>query len=237
MSIISFGKSKWYDPFKYGYCRHIDTNATRNNSEFKPKCSNCNNYEGIEGGPEFDYEFQKCSTTFRLKGHSYRLKFAPQNENITVKCDPYYNATDVPSGAAKNDRCVSILGNVIGCWAGCTPGPGSVYFWGDSRVQGCYGPPTPFKYLCISTWGDPYKCTKVSASSTTTTTRKVFKKTKQIDYGSYTPPTCAVPFINISYTKNKVTVNIPDIGKSYCLTVNSNSSCPIINIDIPKNIL
>jgi hypothetical protein len=233
------GKSNWYDPFKYGYCRHIDTEAIKNNPEFKPKCANCNsyftnyidNYDGIEGGPEFDYEFQKCSTTFRLKGHLYRLKFTPQNERPSFRCNPELYSPFLP---AKNNACTAILGNVVGCWAGCTPGPKSPNFWHLSRVADCYSDPYAPYFLCIPTFGDPYQCTKVSTSSTTTTTRKVFKKTKQIDYGPYTPPSCAVPFVNISYTKNKVTVSIPSIGKTYCLAINSNSNCPIINIDMPK---
>jgi len=231
------GKSNWYDPFRYGYCRHIDADSIKENPEFKPKCVNCDlgtniidfdNYDGIEGGPEFDYEFQQCSTTFRLKGHLYRLKFTPHTQRPSTSCITYSAGLGAEIGPGP---VTAILGNIAGCWADCPSIIGNPGFH-LPRATSCVNPGA--YYLPLPTFGNPYNCTKVSTSTTTTTTRKVFKRTKTVDYGPYTPPTCAIPFINISYTKDKVTVNIPSVGKTYCLRVNSNNSCPIINIDMPR---
>ena len=85
--IICHPPSKPFDPFTFGYCS-INEDGTG--------CDSCDNFDGIEGGtgdsPNFEYEFEMCSTKFKLMGHAYRKKYIDPNADPNSDED---NAGDV----------------------------------------------------------------------------------------------------------------------------------------------
>lgn len=199
-------ETKSWDPFTYGYCRIDDEQRD---------CDPCELYEGIEtpfGNPNFTYEFEDCNRKFKLYGHVYRKKYGAvdsgggdddgdtdlpdlgdQDPSQEPDPRPPQNQGYPPPGAScPNPEVVN-----YGCW-----------------VEPCYShftlDQTPCGGCCEITTDPP----------TLNVTRKVYVKTTTHEADPYAPRPCPVNFITISYTTNKLTVNIPN-NKAALQTVNN----------------
>lgn len=232
--IICHPPSKSFDAFTFGYCS-VNEDGTG--------CDSCDNFDGIEGGigesPNFEYEFEMCSTRFKLTGHSFRKKYIDSNANpnsdegntgnvsvqnlIDYKPIPtpsYHdniftiNNTIDPSTTSFTDSSEPVIPSTTSGNPDTTNSPNTPNVSNGGGETDCSTIHAIGRGCwvesCYSYWGSPYECSIVVEPGRSTLTRKVFKSSTVTKLDPYKPPTCPIPFITITYNNKALTVSFPN---------------------------